>query len=108
MRYRYPWAPVAFVILSLRLQVENGDLNWLVFGKFLAFAGPFDPGTGPAGYHTHTPDDYIPYFKKNNVQLGMDQFGCGGWGGQGAFVFLFLFGLNITSSWPHFPSQLSG
>lgn len=51
-------------------KVENGDLNWIVAGKFLAFAGPHDAKTSsPEGYHTHTPDDYIPYFKKKNVSL---------------------------------------
>ena len=51
-------------------QVENGDLNWIVYGKFLAFAGPHDTRTiTPDGYPTLTPADYIPYFKKKGLSL---------------------------------------
>lgn len=51
-------------------RVENGDLNWLVKGKFLAFAGPHatKQHTGD-GYFTLTPENYVPYFKRNNVTL---------------------------------------
>lgn len=54
-------------------QVENGDLNWVMDGKFIAFAGPH--GETPArqvaaqGYRNLRPDDYVPYFKKRNVTL---------------------------------------
>ena len=51
-------------------QVENGDLNWYVDGKFLAFAGPHaEREFGPGGYYTHRPEDYVPYFKRKNVSL---------------------------------------
>lgn len=51
-------------------QVENGDLNWVLDGKFVAFAGPHaDREFSAGGYHTHRPDDYVPYFKKRNVTL---------------------------------------
>ncbi|CAE7902985.1 CDC14A, partial [Symbiodinium sp. KB8] len=51
-------------------RVENGDLNWLAEGKVLAFAGPHEVRSStPEGYHTLSPDDYIPYFKKKNVSL---------------------------------------
>jgi cell division cycle 14 len=51
-------------------QVENGDLNWCVAGKFIAFAGPHATREMSAGgYHTLCPSDYIPYFKKRNVTL---------------------------------------
>lgn len=51
-------------------QVENGDFNWLVDGKFLAFAGPHRRSEiTKEGYHTLTPGHYIPYFKKHNVTL---------------------------------------
>ncbi|CAM9154142.1 unnamed protein product [Ectocarpus sp. 4 AP-2014] len=51
-------------------QVENGDLNWLVDGKFLAFAGPHSRSEMTReGYRTLTPRNYIPYFKKHNVTL---------------------------------------
>ncbi|CAJ1932790.1 unnamed protein product [Cylindrotheca closterium] len=51
-------------------QVENGDLNWIVQGKILAFAGPsFQKKISPEGYCTLAPSDYIPYFQKRNVGL---------------------------------------
>ena len=51
-------------------QVENGDLNWIVAGKFLAFAGPRNARElSPEGYYTLTPEDYIPYFRKSKVSL---------------------------------------
>jgi len=50
--------------------VENGDLNWIVDSKFIAFAGPHElAGVSPDGYRTLTPLDYIPYFRQNNVTL---------------------------------------
>lgn len=50
--------------------MENGDLNWVVQGKFLAFAGPHNSRElSPEGYFTLTPEDYAGYFLKRNVQL---------------------------------------
>lgn len=51
-------------------QVENGDLNWIVKGRILAFAGPsYQRYVSPEGYCTLSPDDYIPYFKEKKVDL---------------------------------------
>jgi len=51
-------------------QVENGDLNWIVKGKILAFAGPsYVKSVSPEGYCTLSPSDYIPYFKRKNIGL---------------------------------------
>lgn len=45
-------------------------MNWIVDGKFLAFAGPHDCSEMTKdGYRTLTPRNYIPYFKKHNVTL---------------------------------------
>jgi protein-tyrosine phosphatase len=45
-------------------------LNWLAKGKILAFAGPsYERYVSPEGYCTLSPSDYIPYFKKRNVDL---------------------------------------
>lgn len=49
---------------------QNGDLNWIVEGKILAFAGPsFERHVSPEGYCTLSPADYIPYFQQKNVGL---------------------------------------
>jgi len=48
-------------------RVENGDFNWIVPGKFLAFAGPHDRSCIENGYPLHSPESYFPYFRKNNV-----------------------------------------
>lgn len=50
-------------------QVENGDLNWCLAGKFIAFAGPHATRDALDGYHTLCPENYIPYFKRKNVTL---------------------------------------
>jgi cell division cycle 14 len=51
-------------------QVENGDLNWIVSKKILAFAGPQNQKViTPEGFCMLTPADYIPYFLKQNVKL---------------------------------------
>ena len=50
--------------------VEHGDLNWLVYGRFFAFAGPHDAHRNPhTGYETLAPEDYVPYFKSRNISL---------------------------------------
>eukprot|EP00002_Diphylleia_rotans_P037926 TRINITY_DN8540_c0_g1_i1.p1 TRINITY_DN8540_c0_g1~~TRINITY_DN8540_c0_g1_i1.p1 ORF type:complete len:501 (-),score=75.05 TRINITY_DN8540_c0_g1_i1:267-1769(-) len=48
-------------------KVENGDLNWIIPGKFLAFSGPQAPSTTRTGYHTHPPEFYLPIFKKLGI-----------------------------------------
>lgn len=51
-------------------QVENGDLNWIVQNKFLAFAGPqFRRNVSREGCYVLTPQDYIPYFQMRNIGL---------------------------------------
>eukprot|EP00794_Sanderia_malayensis_P008120 gene8120-8990_t len=47
-------------------KVENGDLNWIVPGKFLAFAGPHDKKRIENGYPLHSPESYFQYFRKHN------------------------------------------
>ncbi|GLI67909.1 hypothetical protein VaNZ11_012235 [Volvox africanus] len=48
-------------------QVENGDLNWIVPGKFVAFSGPAARSNEVAGYRLHTPEDYWDYFRRKGV-----------------------------------------
>jgi len=48
-------------------QVENGDLNWIIPGKILAFCSPTTVGTNNGITVTHTPNHYIPYFKKSGI-----------------------------------------
>ena len=48
-------------------KVENGDLNWIIPGKFIAFSGPADKTKDPDGYRRFTPEDYVPIFKKFGV-----------------------------------------
>ena len=51
-------------------QVENGDLNWIVQDRILAFAGPQATKViTPEGFCMLTPADYIPYFKRRDVGL---------------------------------------
>jgi len=64
-------------------KVENGDLNWIIPGKFVAFSGPSGQTRDPDGYRRFTPEDYVPIFKKlgvttvirlNNKQYEKDRF----------------------------------
>ncbi|KAG7218880.1 hypothetical protein INR49_019466 [Caranx melampygus] len=63
-------SPSLSLSLSLSLcpqRVENGDLNWIVPGKFLAFSGPHPKSKVENGYPLHAPEAYFPYFRKHNV-----------------------------------------
>lgn len=48
-------------------RVENGDLNWIVPGKILAFSGPHPKTRMDNGYPLHAPEAYFPYFRKHGV-----------------------------------------
>ncbi|KAF4661174.1 Dual specificity protein phosphatase cdc14a [Perkinsus chesapeaki] len=50
-------------------KVENGDLNWIIPGKFLAFAGPHPNRHDAHGYLTLMPEDYYDVFKDLGVTL---------------------------------------
>lgn len=45
-------------------KVENGDLNWIIPGKFIAFMGPIDSKADRRG---NAPEDYLQVFKHFNV-----------------------------------------
>lgn len=47
--------------------MENGDLNWIVPGKFIAFSGPSAKRTEYYGYRTLVPEDYWDFFRKSGV-----------------------------------------
>lgn len=48
-------------------KVENGDLNWVLPNKFLAFCGPHQKSKIENGYPIHAPEAYLSYFLKHNV-----------------------------------------
>ncbi|CAL7946631.1 unnamed protein product [Xylocopa violacea] len=48
-------------------KVENGDLNWIIPGKFIAFCGPYAKFKVENGYPFHAPESYFRYFRYNNV-----------------------------------------
>ncbi|XP_053928915.1 dual specificity protein phosphatase CDC14A isoform X2 [Cuculus canorus] len=52
---------------GINKRVENGDFNWIIPGKFLAFSGPHPKSKLENGYPLHAPEAYFPYFKKHNV-----------------------------------------
>ncbi|CAE7510530.1 CDC14A, partial [Symbiodinium pilosum] len=49
--------------------VENGDVNWIVPDKFLAFAGPSPTSTDADGFPAFTPEDYVPIFRDAGIGL---------------------------------------
>lgn len=48
-------------------RVENGDLNWIIPNKFIAFCGPHSKSRIENGYAFHAPESYFSYFRRNNV-----------------------------------------
>ncbi|XP_060787827.1 dual specificity protein phosphatase CDC14B isoform X7 [Neoarius graeffei] len=48
-------------------RAENGDFNWIIPGKFLAFSGPHPKSKIENGYPLHAPEAYFPYFRKHNI-----------------------------------------
>lgn len=48
--------------------MENGDLNWILPGKFLAMCGPHRVAGIVKGYPQHAPESYFDYFRKNDVK----------------------------------------
>ena len=48
-------------------KVQNGDFNWLVPSKFLAFCGPHAQSKIDNGYPLHAPEAYFPYFRLHKV-----------------------------------------
>ena len=48
-------------------QVENGDMNWLIPGKLLAFASPYSTNIIRGGWKVSTPQDLVPIFKAKQI-----------------------------------------
>ncbi|CAI9726210.1 specificity phosphatase CDC14A-like isoform X1 [Octopus vulgaris] len=48
-------------------KVENGDLNWIIPNKYLAFCGPHSKQAREDGYPVHSPEAYLPYFREHNI-----------------------------------------
>jgi cell division cycle 14 len=46
--------------------LENGDLNWIIPKKFVAFMGPLE-FKDDKNYSGHHPSKYFDIFKKMNV-----------------------------------------
>jgi hypothetical protein len=56
------------LLLPTHPQVENGDLNWIVPGKLVAFSGPAVRPTDYVGFRAMVPEDYWDYWHKRGVQ----------------------------------------
>eukprot|EP00927_Polykrikos_kofoidii_P050535 TRINITY_DN44431_c0_g1_i1.p1 TRINITY_DN44431_c0_g1~~TRINITY_DN44431_c0_g1_i1.p1 ORF type:complete len:536 (-),score=70.06 TRINITY_DN44431_c0_g1_i1:180-1694(-) len=50
-------------------KVENGDMNWIVPSKFLAFAGPCPTRMESDGFPAFTPENYVPIFREAEIGL---------------------------------------
>mmetsp|Transcript_32095 Transcript_32095/g.70220 ORF Transcript_32095/g.70220 Transcript_32095/m.70220 type:complete len:457 (-) Transcript_32095:83-1453(-) len=50
-------------------KVENGDMNWIIPEKFLAFPGPSSTSTDADGFPVFTPMDYVPIFREASINL---------------------------------------
>ncbi|XP_030755868.1 dual specificity protein phosphatase CDC14C-like [Sitophilus oryzae] len=50
-------------------RVENGDFNWIVPNKFIAFCGPQNRSRiSNFGYPVHSPETYFAYFRRHKVR----------------------------------------
>eukprot|EP00404_Azadinium_spinosum_P060575 CAMPEP_0180705082 /NCGR_PEP_ID=MMETSP1038_2-20121128/7490_1 /TAXON_ID=632150 /ORGANISM="Azadinium spinosum, Strain 3D9" /LENGTH=395 /DNA_ID=CAMNT_0022736939 /DNA_START=76 /DNA_END=1260 /DNA_ORIENTATION=+ len=50
-------------------KIEHGDMNWILPGKFLAFAGPSANPTSVDGFQLSTPEDYADKFRDAGIGL---------------------------------------
>ncbi|XP_018410946.1 PREDICTED: dual specificity protein phosphatase CDC14B [Nanorana parkeri] len=48
-------------------RAENGDFNWIIPLKFLAFSGPHQKSKMENGYPHHAPEAYFPYFRAHDI-----------------------------------------
>ncbi|XP_064901870.1 dual specificity protein phosphatase CDC14B isoform X6 [Columba livia] len=48
-------------------RAENGDFNWIIPNKFIAFSGPHSRSKIENDYPHHAPEAYFPYFRKHKV-----------------------------------------
>ncbi|KAM3604359.1 uncharacterized protein V6R79_009976 [Siganus canaliculatus] len=48
-------------------RVENGDMNWIIPGKVLAFSSPHPRSKIENGYPLHAPEAYFEYFHRHDV-----------------------------------------
>lgn len=48
--------------------VMNGDMNWLIPNKLLAFASPYDKNELMEGWYVSTPTDLVPKFQKMGIE----------------------------------------
>lgn len=48
-------------------QVENGDMNWVIPGKLMAFASPYSTNVLQGGWRVCTPKDLLNVFKKFGI-----------------------------------------
>nr|XP_040028013.1 dual specificity protein phosphatase CDC14AB-like isoform X2 [Gasterosteus aculeatus aculeatus] len=49
-------------------RVENGDMNWIIPGKLLAFSSPHPHSKMEKGYPLHAPEAYFDYFRQNDIK----------------------------------------
>lgn len=67
----YDWAVFDVESYDFFESVENGDMNWIVPDKFLAFAGPSPKPTDADGFPAFTPENYVPIFRDADIKLVM-------------------------------------
>lgn len=48
-------------------RIENGDINWIIPNKLIAFSSPSPYGKDAEGFKTWTPEDYAPLFLRLGV-----------------------------------------
>eukprot|EP00929_Paragymnodinium_shiwhaense_P114035 TRINITY_DN82343_c0_g1_i1.p1 TRINITY_DN82343_c0_g1~~TRINITY_DN82343_c0_g1_i1.p1 ORF type:complete len:446 (+),score=66.97 TRINITY_DN82343_c0_g1_i1:80-1417(+) len=65
----FDWTTFSVESYEFYQEVDNGDMNWIIPDRFLAFAGPCPTSTDDDGYPALTPEDYVPIFRQAGIEL---------------------------------------
>lgn len=65
----FDWSKFDVESYEFHQEVENGDMNWIIPDRFLAFAGPCSTSTDADGFPAFTPEDYVPIFRSAGIEL---------------------------------------
>jgi cell division cycle 14 len=65
----FDWTRFNVVNYEFFSRVDQGDMNWVVPHKFLAFCGPSATPFDADGFPAFTPEDYAQLFNKVNIRV---------------------------------------
>lgn len=63
----FEWSHFNPSLYDQMARVENGDMNWIIIDRLLAFSGPHEFPEVIDGVRTLTPEDYLPIFQRLGI-----------------------------------------